>query len=286
MRVGIEVTETNNQPGTAVARQQTQVALGSPIGDLDQAYRLSQALAMASIVPDALRGKPGNVLAIILYGQDLGMSPMQAIQGIYVVKGKPQLSGTTWLSLARRAGHRVRFLKQANERCTIEITRADDPKNPHVETYTLDDAVTANLVRIKDGKPYARGSKGDPLPWELHTRTMIRNRCISNAAKAACPEVALGFAVEGDYDYIADAAQEVTPPVHHGDVVDAEIVPEKVEAEVADLAAQYDFSQPPASDPESETEELPPPPADYECTTCEAVGEHYDDECPRAATPQ
>jgi hypothetical protein len=278
------VTEPN-QPGTAVARQQTQVALGSPIGDLDQAYRLSQALAMAEIVPDKLRGKPGNVLAIMLYGQDLGMSPMQAIQGIYVVKGKPQLSGTTWLSLARRAGHKVRFLETTNERCTIEITRADDPQHPHIETYTLEDAVTANLVRIKDGKPYARGSKGDALPWELHTRTMIRNRAISNAAKAACPEVALGFAVEGDYDYIADEPAEVTPPEHHGDVVDAEIVPEKVEAEVADLAQQYDFSQP-AAEPEPVAEAAPPPPAGYECSTCEAVGDHYEDECPRAATPR
>jgi hypothetical protein len=282
------MTEQNGQPGTAVARQQTQVALGSPIGDLDQAYRLSQALALAEIVPDKLRGKPGNVLAIMLYGQDLGMSPMQAIQGIYVVKGKPQLSGTTWLALARRAGHKVRFLETTNERCTIEITRADDPRHPHVESYTLEDAVTANLVRIKDGKPYARGTKGDPLPWEQYTRTMIRNRCISNAAKAACPEVALGFAVEGDYDYIAAAADDVAPPEHHGDVVDAELVPERVDAEVADLAQQFDFSVPAAAAAEHATEsaELPPPPADYECSTCEAIGEHYEDECPKAATPQ
>jgi hypothetical protein len=281
------MTEQQTRPGTAVAKQQTQVALGSPIGDLDQAYRLSQALAMASIVPDALRGKPGNVLAIILYGQDLGMSPMQAIQGIYVVKGKPQLAGTTWLALARQAGHKIRFLDETDESCTIEITRKDDPKRPHTETFTLQDAITAKLVSIKDGRPHARSAKGDPLPWELYTRTMIRNRAISNGAKAACPEVALGFAIEGDYDYIADEKVDVAPPEHHGDVVDAEVVPEQAEAEVADLAQQFDFSQPPKNASEApEAAELPPPPADYECSTCEAVGEHYEDECPKAATPE
>jgi hypothetical protein len=270
------VTEQQARPGTAVEqRPQTAVALGSPIGDLDQAYRLSQALAMAEIVPDKLRGKPGNVLAIMLYGQDLGMSPMQAIQGIYVVKGKPQLSGTTWLALARRAGHKVRFPETTNERCTIEITRSDDPKHPHVETYTIDDAVNANLVRIKDGKPFARGSKGDPLPWELHTRTMIRNRCISNGAKAACPEVALGFAVEGDYDYIAEPVG-VEPPEHHGDVVDADLAPEKVEAEVADLAQQFDFSV--QSDAEPPAEDSSKPPADLVCTICGEVGDHFEDD--------
>jgi hypothetical protein len=281
------VTE-QNQPGTAVAKQQTQVALGSPIGDLDQAYRLSQALALASIVPDALRGKPGNVLAIILYGQDLGMSPMQAIQGIYVVKGKPQLAGTTWLALARQAGHKIRFIEDADDRCTVEITRKDDPKHPHRETFTLQDAIAANLVSLKDGKPYARSQKGDPLPWELYTRTMIRNRAISNGAKAACPEVALGFAIEGDYDYITDEAVEVTAPEHHGDAVDAEIVSEEADAEVASLAEEFDFSQRSDDDepePEPEIEEVPLPPADLECGSCGAIGDHYEDECPRAATP-
>jgi hypothetical protein len=79
--------------------------------DLDEAYRLSKNLALASLMPDALRGKPSDVLAMMLYGQDLGLSPMQAIQGIYVVKGKPQLSGTTWIALARKAGHRVRIIE-------------------------------------------------------------------------------------------------------------------------------------------------------------------------------
>lgn len=239
------MTETQEQPSTAVARRpQTAVSLGMPINDLDQAYRLSNALSLASIVPDALRGKPGNVLAIMLYGQDLGMSPMQAIQGIYVVKGKPQLSSTTWLALARRAGHKVRFSETSNTRCVMVITRSDDPQNPHTEEYTLDDAVTAGLVRIKDGKPFARGSKGDALPWESYTKTMIRNRCISNGAKVACPEVALGFAIEGDYDYIdaAITAVEVAAPEHHGEVVDAEVVPEEVAAEINDIAAQFDFS--------------------------------------------
>lgn len=285
MPVWMGTMTEQNQPGTAVARRP--VALGGPIEDLDSAFRLSKNLAVASVLPNALRGKPSDVLAIILYGQDLGMSPMQAIQGIYVVKGKPQLSGTTWLALARRAGHKVRFLETTNTRCTIEITRADDLQHPHVETYTLDDAVTANLVRIKDGKPYARGQKGDPLPWEQYTRTMIRNRAISNAAKAACPEVALGFAVEGDYDYVAETTVEVAAPDHHGEVVDAEVVPEEVEAEVAGLAEEFDFSQQASAQAAEpvDVEELPPPPVDYVCGGCGTTGEHFEDECPKAATP-
>lgn len=268
------------------------VALGAPVGDLDQAYRMSQALAMASVMPDTLRGKPSDVLALMLYGQDLGMSPMQSIQGIYVVKGKPQLSSTTWIALARRQGHKVRMIEADDTKCTVEITRKDDPEHPHRQTYTVNDAVHAGLCALKDGKPYARGKHGDKLPWEAHTATMLRNRAISNAAKFACPEVALGFGIEGDYDYVQDDAPDVTAPEHHGEVVDGEVVPEKVADEINGLADQFDFSGAPADaeriqdaevvkDDDGEATQEPFP--EYECTTCGKTGEHFEDECLESA---
>ncbi|MFF0864219.1 hypothetical protein ACFYUV_20845 [Nonomuraea sp. NPDC003560] len=252
--------------------ERRQVSLGAPLTDLDDAYRLSKALAMAALMPDAVRGKPSDVLALLLYGQDLGLSPMQAIQGIYVVKGKPQLSGTTWISLARKAGHRVRIIESTDERCTVEIVRADDPSSPHRETFTLQDAARAGLCAIKDGKAHARSSKGDPLPWESYTRTMLRNRAISNCAKFACPEVALGFGVEGDYDYIADAVVEVTQP----EVVEAETVvdPEKVAEEIGNLAEEFNFAD------TVDAEVVEGPSEDYRCETCGLVGDHFEDECP------
>src|SRR5689334_20651647 len=98
------------------------VALGSRLTDLDSAFRLAKNLAVADLMPRDLKQKPSDVLAIMMYGQDLGLTPMQSIQGIYVVKGKPQLSSQTWTALARRAGHKLREIESTNERCTIEIT--------------------------------------------------------------------------------------------------------------------------------------------------------------------
>ena len=55
------------------------VAVGIPLNGLDEAFRLAKNLAVASVLPDSLRGKPSDVLAIVLYGQELGLAPMQAI---------------------------------------------------------------------------------------------------------------------------------------------------------------------------------------------------------------
>lgn len=254
------------------------VTLGSPMTDLDGAYRLAKALAMASVMPDALRGKPSDVLALILYGQDLGMSPMQALQSIYVVKGKPQLSATGWIALAQRQGYRIVEIESTDERATIEICHPGRPdRKPHRETYTLERAQKAGLVHIKDGKAFSRSKNGDPLPWEAHTQVMLRNRALTTAAKFYCPEVALGFDIEGSYDYIpdSDTVVEVVPPEVVQDVVVVE--PEKVADEVASLVGEFNFAAP----VDAEVIE-PEVPADYACI-CGTVGEHFEDDCPKAA---
>lgn len=263
------MTEHDQEPGMAVER--IAVSIGAPMTDLDQAYRLSKNLAVASVMPSALRGKPSDVLALLLYGQDLGLSPMQSIQGIYVVKGKPQLSSTLWTALARRAGHKVRWGECDDKSATVTIVRSDDPDHPHTEIFTIEDAVQAGLCRVVDGSVVARSERGDKLPWESYTRTMLRNRAISNAGKLQCPEVALGFAIEGDYDYVPDDETiEVTPPEHHGQdqIIDAEVIEDPSQLASDILAAEADFTQ---------TTEVP---ADYVCEHCGVPAFHLSDQCP------
>lgn len=216
------------------------VTVGVPLNGLDEAYRLSQALALASVVPDSLKGKPSDVLAIMLYGQELGLAPMQSVQSIYVVRGKPQLSADLWTALARRAGHKVRWGECDDKSATVTIVRDDDQDFPLTITFTLDDAVKAGLCEIKDGKVWARSQSGKPTPWETYTARMLRNRAISFAGKSQCPEVALGFAIEGDMDYVAPEAldpADVVPPQMHSDIQEAEIV-EKPQEQLADELEQ------------------------------------------------
>jgi hypothetical protein len=227
---------------TEIVERKLPVNVGVPLNGLDEAYRLSQGLALATVMPDSLRGKPSDVLAIMLYGQELGLAPMQSIQSIYVVRGKPQMSADLWTALARRSGHKVRWGECSDTSATVTIVRSDDPDYPLTVTFTVDDAVKAGLCEIKDGKVTARSSNGKPTPWETYTARMLRNRAISFCGKSQCPEVALGFAIEGDYDYVQPEAVDVTPPEMHGDVADAEIVdlpPEDLQAQLELAAEEY-----------------------------------------------
>lgn len=258
---------TTTEPSTAVER--VPVTVGAPIVDLDQAFRLSKALALAAVLPASLRGKPSDILALLLYGQDLGLTPMQAIQGIYVVRGKPQLSAITWTALARKAGHKVRWGDCDDKSATVTIERSDDPDHPHTEIFTIEDAVQAGLCKIVGGEVQARSSSGERLPWETYTRTMLRNRAISFAGKLQCPEVAMGFAIEGDYDFIEDAVSpvEVTPvgQLDNQEIIEAEIVdPSELHDDI--LAAEAEFEVP----------------DDYVCQVCGVPGTHLTESCPEA----
>lgn len=187
------------------ASQQARVAvpLVGELKDLDQAMRYAQVMAMADILPNDLRSKPANVLLIILYGQQLNVPPVIAVQTINVIKGRPVMSGKMLLSKVREAGHRAKILEHTDTSCTVQITRGDTGEE-HAETYTLTDAVAAKLVSLKDGKPFARSAKNEPLPWETWTKRMLLWRAAGFCADFICPEVRMGFAIEGEMDTLPD----------------------------------------------------------------------------------
>lgn len=232
------IERTENLPAAQPAAK-TAVSLSRPLTDIDQAWRMAQALAASSLLPDPLRNKAADVLTMILYGQDLGFSPMQSIQGIYVVKGKPQLSAQTWIALARRAGHRLTILENTIETCTVEVVRGDTGET-HAETFTIQDAKTAKLYST-DGM-YAK-----------YPKRMLLARAVANACRFACPEIALGFSVEGENDdpvpsadtALAQAVDARTPEPEAepaGDVHDAVVVEddETVRQEVLGIAADHE----------------------------------------------
>jgi hypothetical protein len=221
---------------TELARRESKVpvAFGVPLRSLDEAYRLSQNLSVAAMLPNDLRGKPADVLAMLLYGQELGLGPMQSIQSIYVVKGRPSLSAQLWRALALRAGHKIDATVEHNKKAAVTVTRVDDPKDPYTAEYTIDDAIQGGRVTLKDGRPYARSQKGERLTWETDTDSMLIARATTKALRFKCPEVALGFYSTDEAQEIADREDEVAdaeviipqpaPAPQDDDAVDAELV--------------------------------------------------------------
>jgi hypothetical protein len=156
-----------------------------------EAWRFSEALAGASLLPQEYRNNASSVLWAMEYGRALGLDVVTTITTIHVIKGKPTQSADLMLSRTREAGHKVR-IRQEPGSCTVSIWRHDDPDFENVITWTYDDAVTAGLCEMRNNRPYSRSSKGEKQNWEKYPRAMLRARAISECVRSACPEVLHG----------------------------------------------------------------------------------------------
>lgn len=280
-------------PGTTVVQRSAAIALGVPLPDLGTAISFAKTIAHSELIPNALRGKPGNVLVVILYGQEIGLSAMQAMQNVHVVEGRPSMSAELWRAKLRDAGHRYYIPcrtcggpperhaevaggqdgehpyvpDQSDRHCLLRIIRGDNGARGDY-TYTIEEAVAAGRCKVVDGKVVARSSKGSPLPWETHTQDMLFARVTTRGCRAIAPEIALGWTSPDEAEEIVQEARQV--PAERTDQPEVAAEPEDVAAEVADIEAEF-------------TEDASPdePYRPEACQLCGAVG-HFEEDCPTA----
>lgn len=69
----------------------------------DSTWRMSKALAASGTFKDIGKEEGSKALARIMMGADLGMSPTQALMGIDIVKGNPQIRGVALGRMVRKS---------------------------------------------------------------------------------------------------------------------------------------------------------------------------------------
>src|SRR5690606_7608992 len=92
---------------------------------LDVALRAAGALKNArGLLPEALKSE-GEIVAVLLAGQELGLPPMAALRGLQVVRGKVIVSYDTMIALLRRAGYRIEWLVSTATEARLRLTAPD-----------------------------------------------------------------------------------------------------------------------------------------------------------------
>lgn len=138
-------------------------ALAAHVEAMSNAKILGDALADTELVPETYRGKPGNAGAAILFGAELGLNPIQSLQQIFIVKGKPAIYARTAVALLKQHGIVVQTVESTDDRVTVTAT---DPRTGQVETSTWDMAratkakYTSNALYTTDpqGMLYAKSA--------------------------------------------------------------------------------------------------------------------------------
>lgn len=90
-----ELTEAKPQSGKL-----SRIAAFTPV-NLTEAIALSKLIAGSELAPQDFRGKPANVLIAMQMGAEVGLAPMQALQNIAVINGRPSLWGDAALGVVQ-----------------------------------------------------------------------------------------------------------------------------------------------------------------------------------------
>jgi len=143
----------------------------------------SKLIATGSLLPQAYRGNPANVLLAIGIGQAMGLSPAESLIRIDVIQGTPAAGAELIASNVRKAGHKLRIQVTENPpAATCTIVRSDDPDHPITVTRDMAWAERMELSK-KDN-------------YRKQPATMLANRAITGAARLACPEALFGVAYD------------------------------------------------------------------------------------------
>lgn len=157
-------------------------------------------LVKTKFLPPAI-DTPEKAIAIMMKGRELGMPPMQAFSHINIIQGKPTLSAEGMLAqiFKHHPQTRLKYLKNDDEACAIEVTRPGN--EPSQFSFTYEDAKKARLTG-KDN-------------WDKYRRSMLRSRCISEMARALFPDALQGCSYTPEEVECFDAVvvQEVSRPV-------------------------------------------------------------------------
>lgn len=174
---------------------------------ITEAIQFSEMLAKSQMVPKAYQGKPEDIMVAVQWGFEIGLAPLQALQNISVINGKPSVYGDAAMALV-----------QASQVCegvdeSIEGEGTPNPvavciarrkgRNPVIVRFSVEDAKRAGLW----------GKQG---PWTAYPKRMLQMRARGFALRDAFPDVLKGLiTAEEALDYPDEAkprpAKDITP---------------------------------------------------------------------------
>ena len=147
----------------------------------------AKMVSTTQIIPQAYQGKPDDIVAAVIMGADVGLSPMQALQNIAVIRGKATIWGDGLLAICQ--GHPAyagikEWLEGAGTPEATAYCRIKRAVHGGIEettqSFSVAQAKRANLW----------GNKG---PWAQYPERMLQMRARAFALRDSFSDALKGF---------------------------------------------------------------------------------------------
>ena len=174
---------------------------------ITEAIQFSEMLASSQMVPRAYQGKPQDIMVCVQWGYEIGLAPMQALQNIAVINGKPSVYGDAAMALVQASpvceDIEEYFEAEGTPNPVAVCVAKRKGRKPVVAKFSVEDAKRAGLW----------GKQG---PWSAYPKRMMQMRARGFALRDAFPDVLKGLiTAEEAQDFPDEAkpkqAKDITP---------------------------------------------------------------------------
>jgi hypothetical protein len=157
--------------------------------DVEQVFRLATAISKSGLAPSTMKD-PEKLVVAIMHGLEIGLPPMQAVQKIAVINGRPALWGDAVPALLWSKGFKIEE-GVADGIATCTIIRPDGTRI--TRTFTETEAKKAGLL-------------GKPGPWQQFPQRMLAMRARAFAARDGAADALSGLYVAEE---LADSPETI-----------------------------------------------------------------------------
>ncbi|WP_349318887.1 hypothetical protein [Mycolicibacterium canariasense] len=189
------------QPGAVAAYD----ALDRHVHAVEKAQWLAEKMCSSQYVPAKFQGKPADGAAAILFGAEVGLSPIASLRSVIVIHGMPGFEARTMKAILMGHGYRFRTLEATRDVCRVY---AQSPNGDEAQAeITLDDCKLEGWVPQPvadlDHEPnpdtktdwvgeWKSGRNGDYYVVEGNMKyiTSPRTMLIAKATAAVCRDIA------------------------------------------------------------------------------------------------
>jgi hypothetical protein len=159
-------------------------ATGLALQSFDDAFRFAKMVAGSEFAPKDFKGKAESCLLAIQHGSEVGLSPMQSLQSIAVINGRPTIWGDAALALVQSSPV-CEYVKEYVEGQGDNLTAVCEAKRrgypaPTVSRFSMADAKRAGLA----------GKSG---PWSQYPERMLALRARGFALRNAFADALRGL---------------------------------------------------------------------------------------------
>ena len=155
-------------------------------GNIERAWKFADVLSRSKIIPDTFQGNPASVLIALDMSNRMRRNPLEVMQAMYIVHGKPSFSSSFLISLINSCGYyeplRFRFSGEGESRSCVAWT-VDKRTGEKVEGPVI----SIDMAKA-EGWYGKQGSK-----WKTMPEVMLRYRAASFFSRTYCPDLTGGF---------------------------------------------------------------------------------------------